>query len=281
MPDDTKLPRLYDDLARLWPHLSPPEHYAPEAAAVRGVIDEHLGEPPAGKQWRVLELGAGGGHTLYHLTEHFDCTAVDLSQPMLDNCKALNPSVRCERGDMRTVRLGEAFDAVLIHDAIDYMLTEADVLATLRTTAEHLRPGGVALVAPTYVKETFVDGDVADDGTTIPGIGDPRGEAAGAEMHSGGEPPGEDELTYFTFVHDADPADSVFEMILLYLIRDGQTRRVEVVEDRHTCGLFAAEHWLTMMADAGLEPQPVEPPDDPEDGDEPAAWTLFVGKRGA
>ena len=75
------LPRLYDDLARLWPHLSPPEHYAPEARVVCGLIDQHLGDPPAGQRWRVLELGAGGGHTLVHLAGCFDCTAVDLSEP--------------------------------------------------------------------------------------------------------------------------------------------------------------------------------------------------------
>ena len=278
------LPRLYDDLARLWPHLSPPAHYAPEAAAVRDVIDQQLGGPPTGKQWRILELGAGGGHTLFHLKNQYECTAVDLSQPMLDNCKTLNPKVRCVQGDMRTLELGETFDAVLIHDAIDYMLDEDDVLATLRTAAAHLRPGGIALIAPTYVRETFVDGDVADDGTTIPGIGSPRREISSDTGIDTDNDSNEDELTYFTFVHDADPTDSVFEMILLYLIRDGQTRQVEVIEDRHTCGLFAAEHWLAMMRQAGLTPQPVATPEpvqveDDRDDIEPAAWTLFVGKR--
>lgn len=289
MPDTHPLPRLYDDLARLWPHLSPPDHYAPEAAAVRGILDEHLGTPPDGQKWRILELGAGGGHTLYHLADHYDCTAVDLSQPMLDQCKALNPSIPCVQGDMRSVQLGETFDAVLIHDAIDYMLSEDDVLATLRTAADHLREGGVALIAPTYVRETFVDGDVADDGTTIPGIGDPRNQdPRNQDLHEENEAPAPrssaamDELTYFTFVHDADPADSVFEMILLYLIRDGQTRQVETIEDRHTCGLFAADHWLAMMMQAGLTPQPVAPPAATgPDENEPAAWTLFVGKRDA
>jgi len=280
MPDAQPLPRLYDDLARLWPHLSPPEHYAPEAAAVRGILDKHLGAAPAGKKWRILELGAGGGHTLVHLAEHFDCTAVDLSQPMLDQCKTLNPTIPCIQGDMRSVQLGETFDAVLIHDAVDYMLSEDDVLATLRTAAAHLREGGVALIAPTYVKETFVDGDVADDGTTIPGIGDPREERDAPAPRSSAAM--DDELTYFTFVHDADPADSVFEMILLYLIRDGQTRQVETIEDRHTCGLFAADHWLAMMLQAGLTPQPVAPPAATGPGEnEPAAWTLFVGKHEA
>ena len=191
---------------------------------------------------------------------------------------------------MRTVRLGETFDAVLIHDAVDYMLDEADVLATLRTAAEHLRHGGIALVAPTYVRETFVDGDVAHDATPAPGTpGIPENSGTTQGLRGGDENfPGAG-VTYFTFVHDADPADSVFEMILLYLIRDGQTRQVEVVEDRHTCGLFAAEHWLAMLDEAGLAPQPVELPEAeaspgvlPGAGDseqEPAAWTLFVGKK--
>ena len=152
---------------------------------------------------------------------------------------------------------------------------------TLRTAAEHLRPGGIALVAPTYVRETFVDGDVAHDATpgTPENSGTTQGVRGGDENFPGAG------VTYFTFVHDADPADSVFEMILLYLIRDGQTRQVEVVEDRHTCGLFAADHWLAMLDEAGLAPQPVATPEltAPEPADpgapEPAAWTLFVGKK--
>ena len=36
-------------------------------------------------------------------------------------------------GDLRSVRLGETFDAVLVHDAIDYMTTEVELRAAFET----------------------------------------------------------------------------------------------------------------------------------------------------
>ncbi|MEM9345101.1 MAG: class I SAM-dependent methyltransferase [Planctomycetota bacterium] len=263
MPDP---PRLYTDLARLWPVLSPPEDYADEAATLSELIDDTLGEPPADQRWSVLELGAGGGHSIVHLKDKYDCTAADLSEQMLSQCKALNPDVPTFVGDMRSIRLDQTFDVVLICDAIDYMLTEDDAAAALTTAAAHLRHGGLVLMAPTYTRETFVDGDVADDGTP------PMDEAA-----QGGEPqPG---VTFFTFVHDPDPADTTFEMILLYLIRDAKTRQVEVVEDRHTCGLFSIAQWQAMMSQAGLETEALaEQPDPDSHAEDPAAWSvLFRG----
>lgn len=249
MDEPTATPRLYDDLAWLWPDLSPPEHYEAEAELLDALIAERLGDGPK----TILELGAGGGHTLVHLAKptggRHECVAVDLSQPMLDNCSALIPGIETHVGDMRDLRLGRAFDVVLIHDAIDYLLSPEDIAKTLETARLHLRPGGLAFIAPTYTTETFEDGEVADDGTTT----------------------NVNDLTYFSYVHDPDPEDDTFEMILLYLIRDHATRQVQTVEDRHTCGLFAADHWLSMMADAGLPAEHVEQ----EDG----AWSLFLGIR--
>ncbi len=259
-------PRLYDDLAYLWPILSPPEHYTAEAAVLRRLIEKHFGGS-SDQRRRVLELGAGGGHTLVHLADDYDCTAVDLSEPMLANCRELVPQADTLVGDMRSVRLGKTFDAVFIHDAVDYMVSEAEVKQAMKTAAAHLEPGGLCVIAPTYTRETFVDGDVADDGTTTDS----------------------QELTYFSYVHDPDPKDDTFEMILLYLIRDMKARTVEVIEDRHTCGLFSDQQWLGWMGDAGFNARhdKVDTGDeagtgDPEDagdlgdpGGEP--WTLFVG----
>ena len=100
----------------------------------------------------------------------------------------------------------------------------------------------------------------SDDGTTVPGIA------------------GDDELTYFTFVHDPDPSDNKFEMILLYLVRDSQTRQVEVIEDRHRCGLFPIEGWLAMMAEAGLEAEALAEQSDGGEGTdaEPGAWSVLL-----
>ncbi|MEX0654680.1 MAG: methyltransferase domain-containing protein [Phycisphaeraceae bacterium] len=240
-------PRLYDDLAYLWPLLSPPEHYAAETATVRRVIDARMGPAAPGQRRTVLELGAGGGHTLHYLREDFDCVALDLSEPMLANCRALNPDVETVVGDMRTARLGRTFDAVLIHDAIDYMTTADDVRATLDTAAAHLAPGGVVLIAPTYTADAFPEHETEQDHRANDDVA----------------------LTYFGYVHDPDPADTTFELILLYIIKQPPTGPATVVEDRHTCGLFSVQAWATMMHDAGFD----------VDWHEEPAWSLFVGVR--
>jgi len=258
-PRDT--PRIYDDLARLWPYLSPPEHYADESQSLRELIDLSLGEPSDGSRWSVLEIGAGGGHGIFHLKEHYDCTAADLSPQMLANCQTLNPNVPRIVGDMRDMRIDKTFDAVLICDAIDYMTTRDDAVAALTTAAAHTRPGGVVLVAPTYTRETFVDGETADDALDID-------QASAADPTLAG-------VTYFTFVHDPDPDDTAFEMILLYLLRDAKTQQVEVIEDRHQCGLFSIQDWLAMMQEAGLEPEALAEPTDEDEPQTPSAWSVM------
>ncbi|MEL7088282.1 MAG: hypothetical protein AAGL98_07540, partial [Planctomycetota bacterium] len=90
------------------------------------------------------------------------------------------------------------------------------------------------------------------------------------------------EVTYFSYVHDPDPADDTYEMILLYLIRPGngaseQPRNVQVVEDRHTLGLFEHGAWLDMIAEAGFASEYVEQGE--HDGEDEAAWALFVGTK--
>ena len=72
---------------------------------------------------------------------------------------------------MRTVRLGRTFDAVFVHDAVCYLLTEDDVLACLMTAREHCRPGGIVVVVPDDTRETWVpDTDHGgSDGTRRPG----------------------------------------------------------------------------------------------------------------
>lgn len=235
-------PRLYGDLAWLWPILSPPEHYVEEAATLSEGFEARRGQARGGRP-RLLDLGAGGGHVLSHLAPRFDCTAVDRSLAMLDNLARLVPEAERVQADLRQVRLGRRFDLVLLHDAVDYMRNSEDVDRALATARAHLAPGGVVFVAPTYTRESFVDGELADE----------RDEDSG--------------VTYVTFVHDADPDDSEYEMILVYFLRHAQSREVRVVEDRHRCGLFSEEQWLQALARAGLRGERLE---------DEKAWTLFA-----
>jgi SAM-dependent methyltransferase len=216
-----------------------------EAATLREQY-ARLASTPRPARPRLLELGAGGGHVLAHLEVDFECTATDLSPAMLDNCARLVPGARRVLGDMRTLRLDERFDVVLIHDAIDYMATREDVRAALATAAAHLDPGGVLLVAPTYTRDNFVDGDAEHDA-------DPSAN-----------------LTYLSYVHDPDASDTEYELVLVYLIRDAETRAVEVTVDRHRCGFFLEREWLAFLKAAHFAARRVE--DD-------KAWTLFAGTK--
>lgn len=228
--------------------LTPVGDYAGEARAIRKLLRAAWRRAGARSQRRsVLDLGAGAGHLLNHLTKDFDAVAVDLSPDMAQQCRQLNPLVQCVVGDMRSIRLGRVFDAVLIHDAIDYMSREEDVLLALRTASAHLETGGLLLVAPTYVRETFIDHQAEHDSLAC----------------------GDKQLTYLSYIHDPDPDDDCFELVLVVLVDERGVVRVE--EDRHVCGLFSFNKWLTMLEDAGFAVQPGA------DSDHPS--TVFVAVK--
>ena len=217
--------RLYKDLAYLWPMLDPPEEYAEEASFWRQALREKLGHG----RHEVLELGVGGGHLLSHLTAEFQATAVDISPQMLALSRALNPGVEHHLGDMRSVRLGRRFRAVLIHDAISYMLTEEDLAAAFATARAHLDPGGILVTVPDWFTETF-------PGTSV----EHRTHTSGGA-----------EVTYVQFCTDLDPADSTVETVFVYLIKEDGELRVET--DRHVTGLFPLATWQTLLAQAGFD----------------------------
>ena len=240
-------PRLYADLAPLWPLLSPREDYAAEAAEIRGILELHLGPAAAKRPWRVMELGAGAGQSLSLLGEYVDALAVDVSAEMMQLCRRMHPRLRTRVGDMRDVRVDDRFDAVLAYDAIDYLVDGAGVTATCATAAHHLVSGGLFLAAPTYVQETFVEGDVVED--------------AHADAKR--------EVAYVAHVARPDTGAETYELQMTILVREAGTLRVEF--DRHRCGLFPTAQWERGLSDAGFEPLSLPTPE----GDRPAS--MFLG----
>jgi trans-aconitate methyltransferase len=104
--------KLYDELAG-WFHLvTAPADYREEAAEIVRVVEAEVPDART-----LLELGSGGGNNASHLKARFECTLTDLSEPMLALSRGLNPECEHLQGDMRTLRLGRTFDAVLVHDA--------------------------------------------------------------------------------------------------------------------------------------------------------------------
>lgn len=219
------LPRLYGDLAEWWPLLSAPEEYADEAAEYRALIEDGARIPVR----EVLELGSGGGNNASHLKARFDLTLVDRSAAMLEVSRRLNPECEHIAGDMRSVRLGRAFDAVFVHDAIAYITAEDDLRAVFDTAFAHCRPGGIALFVPDAVRETFFE-------TVDHGGHDGDGRA----------------LRYLEWTWDPDPSDTTVRMDLTYVFHepDGE---VHAELDSHLCGLFPIETWLAELRDAGFD----------------------------
>lgn len=217
---------MYGDLAEFWPLVSPPEDYAEEVATFRARFSRQ-GVPDGGS---VLHLGCGGGSIDHHLKRHYRVTGVDRSEQMLGMARRLNPDVQYCTGDMREVRLGRTFDAVLVHDAISHMTSVDELRAAYRTAAAHLRPGGVMVALPEELRSRL------------------RVAQPTMETHSGGGR----SVTLVEVSHDQDPADSTYEQVYIFVVQDGAGVRVEV--DRHVHGVFDIEEFTGAMVDAGFAP---------------------------
>ena len=237
--------KLYGELSEWWPIFSTPQEYTEEADFfARALIESG---DPAPK--RVLELGSGGGNSAFHLKKRFAMTLVDLSPHMLAVSRALNPECEHIEGDIRTVRLGRTFDAVFVHDAICHMTTEADLRAVMQTAFEHLRPGGVALFVPDFVRETFVE-----------------------NTDHGGNDTDRGSVRFLQWTTDPDPRDTNYLVDFAILIRDLQGR-TRLVHDRHVYGLFPRAAWRRLLRGVGFDLKTIKVALDDFGRD------LFMGRR--
>lgn len=219
--------KLYEQLADWWPLLSPTEDYEEEA----DFFIQALRDAGAAEQGTLVEFGSGGGSNAFYLKEHFTLTLLDISTNMLAVSQALNPTCEHLVGDMRTTRLGRTFDVVFIHDAIDYMTTEADLRQAMETSAIHCKPGGVAMFVPDFVRESFE-----------------------SDTEEGGADDEERSLRYLEWTFDPDPTDSTYTSHYVFMLREGDSGDVLVEHDPHVCGLFPRDLWLSLLTDAGFKP---------------------------
>lgn len=217
--------KLYDELAIWWPLLSPPDDYVEEVA----FFLQALRDANAQFHGTMLELGSGGGSNAFHLKEHFTLTLVDLAPKMLEVSRSINPECEHLIGDMRTVRLDRVFDVVFIHDAIDYMTTEADLKQAIETAFIHCKPGGVALFVPDNMRETFEDSD----------------DYGGHDSEEGRG------LRYMEWSFDPDESDTTYTTHYVFMLREGHTVHVE--HDEHIGGLFSRDQWLQWLSEAGFQ----------------------------
>jgi hypothetical protein len=164
---------------------------------------------------------------------------------------------------MRTIRLGRVFDAVLVHDAVDYLTCEADLQQVIETAFAHCRPGGIAVFVPDHTAETFR----ADDSHREGGGG--GSDAAGRQA------------SFREWTWDPDPADDWIQAEYEFVLRaaDGA---VQVVHEAHRLGAFSCDAWLRLLAGAGFDPEARVGHDamgGQDDSGKPR--NLFIGRRRA
>ncbi len=217
--------RLYNDLAWVWPIISPPEDYIEETQLLTRIIKEYSKIDVN----TLLHLGCGGGHNDFTFKTSFSVIGCDISDSMLELAKTLNPEVTYLKGDLRSVRLEELFDAVVIYDAIDYMTTTEDLKSAFQTAYTHVKPGGVFLTVVEDLPEKFIQNK-----TDI-------------SVHSRGDI----EIVFIWNKYDPDPSDTTYEYTFIYLIR--HHGNLEIHTDRHICGIFSLDTWITLLEETGFD----------------------------
>jgi SAM-dependent methyltransferase len=241
---------LYEELASWWPLISPPAEYAADAEMINAVFAS-----AAIPVLTVLDLGSGGGHVALHLKEGRAMTLVDASAQMLEVSRRLNPDCTHVQGDMRTVRLGRRFDAVLAHDAVDYVTSEGDLRLVIETAFAHCEPGGIAVFAPDHTAETF------------------RASTGGG---GGGDDGSGRQASFRERTSDPDPDDDWILAEYEFTLREADGT-VRVVPESHRLGSFSRDTWLRLLTAAGFAVQSL--PGITAGNDRQPRTVTFVGRR--
>lgn len=150
--------------------------YAAEVEYLHGLIQTHC--PTAHE---LLDLGCGTGrHDLLLARMGYSVTGVDRSEEMLSAARSLPASLTFHHGDIRTIRLGRNFDAVIsLFHVMSYQTTNEDLAAAFATAKAHLGPGGIFIFDCWYGPAVLTDRPVprvkrlSDDATVITRFAEP------------------------------------------------------------------------------------------------------------
>ncbi|WP_313895944.1 class I SAM-dependent methyltransferase [Streptomyces sp. YIM 98790] len=216
--------------------------YAHEAS----VVAKHIrARRPAAVS--LLDVGCGTGAHLEHLVAEFpDAAGVDIARGMLDVVRARLPRVPVHLADMRNLRLGRSFDAVVSLFCAPGYLSGTDELDTaVGAMARHLVPGGVLVLEPWWFPDNFTPGHV---GRVLTTAGD---------------------MTVARVTHTVREGFTS-RMTAHYLVARPHTG-VRHFSDTHVMSLYSREQYASALTRAGCSVEYIE-------GEYPGNG-LFVGVR--
>ncbi len=141
---------IFNNYAKYYDLFYHDKNYIAEASYVDKLIQSYL--PGAAS---ILDLGCGtGGHAYPMASLGYNVCGVDLSDKNIkiaqnkqntrqNQCKtSVNPCF--QTGDIRTIRLGEKYDAIIsLFHVMSYQTSNEDIISTLHTVKSHLKPNGI------------------------------------------------------------------------------------------------------------------------------------------
>ncbi|MGW7029103.1 class I SAM-dependent methyltransferase [Streptomyces xanthophaeus] len=129
-------PELYDEVYGDSHHL--------DVLLCERAFHRHLGGTPSS----VLDVGCGTGEDVaYFATRGVDAVGVDLQPQMLQRAAQKFPGARFIEADMRSLRLGRSFEAIISFGyAIANLHSDQDIAAALQSFARHAQEGTLLIL---------------------------------------------------------------------------------------------------------------------------------------
>ena len=130
---------VFDAYSHYYDLLYKDKNYDSEVNYIHSLLKEH---GVSGSE--VLEFGSGtGGHGRLLAENGYNIIGIELSESMVQNAQQ-SDGFRSQLGDIRTVRMGRSFNAVLaLFHVVSYQTSNEDVIAVFQSAATHLEKGGL------------------------------------------------------------------------------------------------------------------------------------------
>ncbi len=147
----------YIKSARFYDAIYSFKDYEAEAEKLHGFIPQYAKRDCQ----TLLDVATGTGAHLPFLRKYYAVEGLDLEPGMLNVAHQRLPDVVFHQASMVDFDLGKQFDVITcLFSAIGYLLTIDDLNQTLRTFAEHLNDGGVAVIEPWLDPSVYQPGTV-------------------------------------------------------------------------------------------------------------------------
>jgi SAM-dependent methyltransferase len=186
----------------------------------------------------ILELGCGTGKHANHLSQMgYRIQGIDISSAMVSRARARLPTELRElisfvEGDVRTIRLGRKFDAVIsLFHVASYQTSNDDISAMFLTASQHLNTGGIFIFDFWYGPAVLTDRPtvrvkrLAGDVINVIRIAEPV-------MH---------------------PTENLVDVNYTVLVSPIDSKQMETINETHCMRYFFAPELRLLLAAAGFE----------------------------